>query len=524
MKLSLSRVTLLLQFLATLVADDDDVRMHNTLDSTLPTAISNASSNEKPTNPSLDAAHDRLHQHSTDNYENDFDVDASITIRTQAQRVQLSKTISDNGTDGRIIETAAEVLHDDSLTAIPPMIPAESMNMGRIQSDHLEVVVPTDAEVTGIESSGTTRTDGSREQIENSSVDWEEIEELEGRTDSGDAIHEPLDGDIEHSVEGIIPEISEAWAEKSLEVDQTKNELDEDVEIESQKDDTVIPSKEGEVDDDDDDRPPNEVVVDYANKSTGAIILDKSPNFKGTGNLLLSNNDRYAISPCEEEGTKYVIIGLSEDIQVNTIKLSSYERYSSTTRKFEVLGSTTYPISSKWEKLGTFEAKPWFKENGEQTFELEHPSWCRYLKFRFITHYGVEHYCTVTQVKVHGSTTQQGFHMQWDTEENNQEEDEVVAQKDQADATLSEMDIGDEGQTIEINTEMTSIVSVISEGDVIDNTNHEIQTHDGDEISSNEGGNMEQSDELADRKGVSSISMIQQIKQIKEKILKRKKH
>jgi len=505
MKLSLPRVTLLLQFLATLLADDDD--------GTLPPAIVNASSNKKTTNLPLDVGNDRLHQHSIDNSENDVDVDASTIILTQAQHLQLSNSIPDNGTDERIIKTAAEVLHDDSLAAMPPMIPAELMNLGRIQSDHIEVVVPADGADALNKSIGTTRTDASREQIENSSVDLEGLDEHEGRINSGDKINELLEGDIEHSIEGIIPEIPEIGADKILNIDQTENESGIDLETVSRrlKEESVIPNQEeGEEEedeeDDEDDGPSNEVVVDYANKSTGAIILDKSPNFKGTGNLLLSNNDRYAISPCEEEGVKYVIIGLSEDIQVNTIKLSSYERYSSTTRKFEVLGSTTYPISSKWEKLGTFEAKPWFKENGEQTFELEHPSWCRYLKFRFITHYGVEHYCTVTQFKVHGSTTQQGFHMEWDAEENNQEEDEVVAGKDQADATLDGVEMSDEGQTIESNTGMTSTESASSKEEVIDDTNHEIEVYDGDEISLNDGVNTEQSDKVAAREGLGSTS------------------
>ena len=152
------------------------------------------------------------------------------------------------------------------------------------------------------------------------------------------------------------------------------------------------------------------ISVDHANKSSGALILEKSPNFEGTSNLLTNNRDLYAMVPCEVEGTKYIIVGLSEDILIKRIKLSSFERYSSTTKKFQVLGSQTYPISTEWEDLGTFVAKPWFKENKVQTFELKEPSWARYLKFRLLTHYGVEHYCTLTQIQVHGSTTLQGYH------------------------------------------------------------------------------------------------------------------
>jgi Sad1 / UNC-like C-terminal. len=153
------------------------------------------------------------------------------------------------------------------------------------------------------------------------------------------------------------------------------------------------------------------VEVDYANKSTGAQIVDKSKKFQGTSNLLVNDKDKYAMIECDAgEGAKYVIIGLSEEIRVKSIKLLSYERYSSLTKKFQVLGSQTYPVMTEWEDLGTFDAKPWYKENKEQTFEPAQPGWARYLKFRFLEHYGNEHYCSYTQIKVHGSTTLQGFH------------------------------------------------------------------------------------------------------------------
>jgi hypothetical protein len=41
------------------------------------------------------------------------------------------------------------------------------------------------------------------------------------------------------------------------------------------------------------------------------------------------------------------------------------------------------------------------------------PVWARYVKLELLSHYGQEHYCTVSQIKVHGSTVLQGFHEQW---------------------------------------------------------------------------------------------------------------
>ena len=215
--------------------------------------------------------------------------------------------------------------------------------------------------------------------------------------------------------------------------DESKDRIHE-LEV-NETDDTIIPPMEDDKPLEPKDEPPpppttttkkvKEVVVDYASKSTGAIILDKSSEFKGTSKLLVDDTDQYAIAPCHGDETKYVIVGLSEDILIKTIKLRSFERYSSQAKQFEVLGSQTYPMMTEWETLGSWEAKPWFQNNQEQTFDLETPSWARYLKFNFLTHYGDEHYCTVTQIKVHGSTTLQGFHeMEWETIRNEEEEEE----------------------------------------------------------------------------------------------------
>jgi len=186
------------------------------------------------------------------------------------------------------------------------------------------------------------------------------------------------------------------------------------------------------------------VEVDYANKSTGALILDKSKNFQGTSNLLVADKDKYAMIPCDQgDQVKFVIVGLSEDILVKSIKLSSYEKYSSLTKRFQVLGSQTYPVMSEWEDLGTFNAKPWYKENKEQTFELARPSWARYLKFRFFDHYGDEHYCAYTQIKVHGSTTLQGFH------EMQLEETEAAEAQEAAQAVIDKIEIAKSIQSME---------------------------------------------------------------------------
>ena len=195
--------------------------------------------------------------------------------------------------------------------------------------------------------------------------------------------------------------------------DETSDQLvEEDGKTESEVEETNATI----VDDDDEDEDlTDRVSVDYASKTAGALIIEKSSDFKGTSNLMIGDRDKYAIVPCSEE-RKYVVLSLSEDILVKVIKLANYERFSSTIKDFQVKGSHTL---GNWVDLGTYRAE---SGNGEQIFTLDNPTWARYLKFKFLTHHGAEYYCTLSQIQVHGSNMVQGFHEQWEgIEENNEE-------------------------------------------------------------------------------------------------------
>ncbi|CAM9642486.1 unnamed protein product [Ectocarpus sp. 4 AP-2014] len=145
----------------------------------------------------------------------------------------------------------------------------------------------------------------------------------------------------------------------------------------------------------------------YASRDSGAVLLEASPASKGMQNLLLDSKDKYAISPCEDK--QWAVLGLSEDILVRSLVIGSHEKYSSLLKEFQVLASQTYPVN-EWLDLGTFTAK--FAQ-GEQTFEIPQPAFARYLKVKFLSHYGDEFYCTVSQVKVHGSTMLESFQHEW---------------------------------------------------------------------------------------------------------------
>ena len=203
-------------------------------------------------------------------------------------------------------------------------------------------------------------------------------------------------------------------------------------------------STESKINGEGEDGPRKIKLVDYASKLAGAQILEQSPSLKGSSNLLTGDKDKYSIAPCMDK--KYVVIGLSEDILVKQIILSNYERYSSRVKKFQVLASQEYPTPSEdyWNSIGTYDAH---SKSGEQSFDLLEPTWARYLKFRFLSHYGSEHYCTLSQIKVHGSTMLQGFHEQW-----------IESEK-------KDWESGQEDGTVEEGGENSEAKSVGEEGD-----------------------------------------------------------
>ncbi len=69
-------------------------------------------------------------------------------------------------------------------------------------------------------------------------------------------------------------------------------------------------------------------MFNFASHSAGAVIIDKAPSTaKGYSNLLNDDKDKYNICPCNEK--RWVVIGLSEDILINSVAMANYEKYSS---------------------------------------------------------------------------------------------------------------------------------------------------------------------------------------------------
>ncbi|CAD5313501.1 unnamed protein product [Arabidopsis thaliana] len=135
----------------------------------------------------------------------------------------------------------------------------------------------------------------------------------------------------------------------------------------------------------------------YASASKGAKVLSSNKEAKGAASILSRDNDKYLRNPCSTEG-KFVVVELSEETLVNTIKIANFEHYSSNLKEFELQGTLVYPTDT-WVHMGNFTAS---NVKHEQNFTLLEPKWVRYLKLNFISHYGSEFYCTLSLIEVYG--------------------------------------------------------------------------------------------------------------------------
>ncbi|KAM7538608.1 hypothetical protein Aperf_G00000058426 [Anoplocephala perfoliata] len=141
------------------------------------------------------------------------------------------------------------------------------------------------------------------------------------------------------------------------------------------------------------------VMRNIAASECGAKLLQASPAAKHPHSILVDNNDEYMNQPCASE--KWFIIETCEPVQLGTIQMANYELFSSRCKTFRVYGSDRYP-AKQWEQIGTFQAQD---VKGLQTFHIKDAAEGRlikYVKFEILDHYGNEHFCPITMVRLFG--------------------------------------------------------------------------------------------------------------------------
>ncbi|XP_060630338.2 SUN domain-containing ossification factor isoform X1 [Anolis sagrei] len=143
----------------------------------------------------------------------------------------------------------------------------------------------------------------------------------------------------------------------------------------------------------------------YASVECGAKILAANPEAKSTSAILMENMDLYMLNPCS---TKiWFVVELCEPIQVRQLDIANHELFSSTPKDFLVSISDRYP-TNKWIKLGTFHARD---ERNVQSFPLDEQMYAKYvkmfikyLKVELVSHFGSEHFCPLSLIRVFGTS------------------------------------------------------------------------------------------------------------------------
>uniref|UniRef100_A0A671MSW0 SUN domain-containing ossification factor n=1 Tax=Sinocyclocheilus anshuiensis TaxID=1608454 RepID=A0A671MSW0_9TELE len=143
----------------------------------------------------------------------------------------------------------------------------------------------------------------------------------------------------------------------------------------------------------------------YASVECGAKILSANNEAKSTSAILMENMDLYMLNPCS---TKiWFVIELCEPIQVKQLDIANFELFSSTPKDFLVSISDRYP-TNKWIKLGTFHARD---ERTVQSFPLDEQLYAKYVKMfikymkvELLSHFGSEHYCPLSLIRVFGTS------------------------------------------------------------------------------------------------------------------------
>ncbi|MEQ2290617.1 hypothetical protein AMECASPLE_005014 [Ameca splendens] len=143
----------------------------------------------------------------------------------------------------------------------------------------------------------------------------------------------------------------------------------------------------------------------YASVECGAKILGSNPEAKSTSAILKENMDLYMLNPCS---TKiWFIIELCEPIQLKQLDIANFELFSSTPKDFLVSISDRYP-TNKWLKLGTFHARD---ERTVQSFPLDEHLYAKYVKMftkyikvDLVSHFGSEHFCPLSLIRVFGTS------------------------------------------------------------------------------------------------------------------------
>uniref|UniRef100_T1J7S8 SUN domain-containing protein n=1 Tax=Strigamia maritima TaxID=126957 RepID=T1J7S8_STRMM len=144
--------------------------------------------------------------------------------------------------------------------------------------------------------------------------------------------------------------------------------------------------------------PPKMRQKNYASADCGAKILGSNVEAQSAYAVLNGYHDEYMLNPCTAK--IWLVIELCEPIQAKKIEVANFELFSSSPREFTVSSSDRFP-TREWVMLGNFEAK---EEKNIQSFSLEQKMFHKFIKIELFSHYGSEHYCPLSLVRLYGTS------------------------------------------------------------------------------------------------------------------------
>uniref|UniRef100_A0A158QP34 SUN domain-containing protein n=1 Tax=Haemonchus placei TaxID=6290 RepID=A0A158QP34_HAEPC len=138
----------------------------------------------------------------------------------------------------------------------------------------------------------------------------------------------------------------------------------------------------------------------YASKECGAKVLLSNPEAENTKAILNEKEkDEYMRNPCEKAENKFVILELCETVQPRSIELANYELFSSGPRDIRLWAAERFP-AGEWKLLTELTA---VDSRQIQQFPIpNNGAYVKFMKVELISHYGNEHYCTLSVLKILG--------------------------------------------------------------------------------------------------------------------------
>lgn len=177
----------------------------------------------------------------------------------------------------------------------------------------------------------------------------------------------------------------------------------------------------------------------YASIDCGAKIIASNPDASNAGHVLTESKDDYMLNSCSSK--IWFVVELCEPIKISEIQIANFELFSNVPRQFRVYASERYlasPNGNNWPNkyfLGLYEAANsrsiqsfYIKDavlntasssqngtssdqvdaSGRQNGSMVEPTsvimYAKYIKFEMLSHYGQEHFCPLSLVRIFGTS------------------------------------------------------------------------------------------------------------------------